>query len=207
MSMFAHLKNRLSRTLVFVVLTALTTTGLALVSAVSPPQASAATNICRYGEVACQYRVLKFSHGSRRYDAVTREIRLRPRGSDPLPYCDFYRIRVYSNGSGALTSCETYLHARAGETTPRLFGWHWIFDPGFWTGTVSIAWKITKCVTFVVMALAPITKVYRVIKEAGTIRKVATILVKAGSFKALKEEAPKLAFALSGINGVITNCF
>lgn len=152
----------------------------------------------------CRSRTLSFSAGSRRMAAIQRELRLRPAKAHPMPRCDNYTLRIFENGSSAVTRCT--LNTRQGPARSMLW-WDWLTDSGFWTGFVSTAWKVTKCVASVTVAVVPLAKAGKYIKDLGGIRKSAELIVKAGSWSDLKKVAPGLAAEILGIAAIENNCF
>lgn len=155
------------------------------------------------GEAPCRYRVIRFERGSRKYNAIVHEIKLRPRKSRPLPRCDIYRIRIYQDGSGAVTACHYYMQVRAGHPTHRMFGWDWVFDPGFW----STAWKVAKCGAVLIATAVPMLRAYREIEALGGVREAAKLIVGAGSWADLRSAAPNLAAQITGIDAIAHACF
>lgn len=167
-------------------------------SPASQTERLAATKDCRRAEARCRYRTVKFTSGSRKFKAITREINLRPRKSHPLPRCQNYTARIFEDGSSRVVSCTA--NARAVAVS---WGWGWFGDPGFWSAT----WKVTKCVASVTLAIVPMAKAFKFVKELGGIRTTAELLVKAGNWSDVRKAAPGLAAEILGISTVADNCF
>lgn len=147
---------------------------------------------------ACRGRNVKFKSGSKKMRFINRELAMRRAKSSALPRCDNYKVRIFEDGSSAVTECT--LNARP-VVTKGFFDF--FTDPGFWSAT----WKVTKCVAVITIAVVPLAKAAKYVKDLGGIRKSAELIVKAGSFSDLKKVAPGFVQEILGVAAIQSECF
>ncbi|WP_460791981.1 hypothetical protein [Nocardioides maradonensis] len=210
---------RPARHLIAIVLAGLLAVGICAGATAATPAASAAVHAtstqpaahvaartiqnCRTSEIPCRYKAVNFAYGSRKFNMIKRELTLRPARSRSLPECyggTSYVMRVFEDGSSAVRENGCII---ARPVAARGWGWTWIASPTFWSNT----WKVTKCVSAVIVAVVPMAKAARFVRELGGIRKSAELIVKAGTWADLKAAAPGLAGEILGISAVADACF
>lgn len=69
------------------------------------------------------------------------------------------------------------------------------------------AWKVTKCIAFITVAVLPGTAAFRAIRGLGGIAQAARLLVQAGSAAEFRAVAGNVAAEIIGIAGIQNNCF
>lgn len=184
-----------------------TATSPSMPAAASPVRSPAARTItnCRTSEIPCRYRIVKFAYGSRKYNMIKRELILRPARSNPLPNCwavgsHTYAMQIFEDGSSRIREygCTVIRPVYA-----RGWGWSWLTSPTFWSTT----WKVTTCVAAITIALVPMLKAARLIRELGGITETAKLIVGAGTWADLRASVPALAEQILGIGAVTDACF
>lgn len=207
--------------LVAIVVATLLAVGLGSAATVAAPQANASplpaasspakspstrtiTN-CRTSEIPCRYRTVKFAYGSRKYYMIKRELTLRPARSNPLPNCwaigsHTYAMQIFEDGSSRI---REYGCTVVRPVYARGWGWSWLTSPTFWSTT----WKVTTCVAAITIALVPMLKAARLIRELGGITETAKLIVGAGTWADLRASVPALAEQILGVGAVTDACF